>query len=530
MSYFPSLKASLIDYDGKPTSLTWIYSIPSNPINLNVTPEPEKKVELVITTKGGSLKATGSDGTSFTLEIPPNALLNKTKITMIPSIKVEGMPFGESPFSVQLEPSGLQLMKPAILTIQTPVEIPISNQLFLGFEKTGQNLFVAPPVVKSKSIQIQVVHFSGYMVTKGYAADLESTRMRLGGSVEDKLNSLVSEKLIRERMRQLLGSEEPSDVLTDLGNGFKEYYEKVLKQRLEAAAKPGASCAVGRLAQQSALSLSRAAAIAGYVEYAEEFAIFTNINKVDLQCMKEEFELCRDKHYVHRMLPLWFGNIKRHIVLTGKEDPEEEALELVYVEKCLRFDLEFESTVTSLKSDPLFTSAVSSRVSFRLDKATLKIKGNSPLDNTSFVVTPKNKECKIKSATGGGNYQIFDMIITADTNSLEDELGFTKDLRLAHLPGLTAESFTMTCPNEPPYSTIPTFNAWTGIFTTAHFKDMIFIPDDEGLVGLVFKDWDIKYDELFAEKKWKLSVPPKGKKPDFTEEGSALIFHHPARE
>ena len=77
-----------------------------------------RRSNAVIPIEGGSVSATGTDGTVYTLDIPANALLTETSIGLTPVTSIGGLPFGgEQTHAVQLSPDGLFLYEPAVLTI-----------------------------------------------------------------------------------------------------------------------------------------------------------------------------------------------------------------------------------------------------------------------------------------------------------------------------------------------------------------------------------------------------------------------------
>ena len=87
-----------------------------NPASVSVTPEPTLAASSRITTAGGTLEATGSDGTVYELTIPADALLSDTTITLVPLAGVSGLDLSGGRFlGVQLEPDGLRLFQPATL-------------------------------------------------------------------------------------------------------------------------------------------------------------------------------------------------------------------------------------------------------------------------------------------------------------------------------------------------------------------------------------------------------------------------------
>ena len=123
--------------------------------------------------EGGTLSATGADGTQYRLDIPGDALLVETKIRLIPAA-VTGLPFGgEQTYAAQLQPEGLTFNNFATLSILPAQEIPLKEQLFFGYQAEGKDVIFAPPVKDSKELKIQLLHFSGYGVTKGLLADPE---------------------------------------------------------------------------------------------------------------------------------------------------------------------------------------------------------------------------------------------------------------------------------------------------------------------------------------------------------------------
>ena len=243
----------------------YIFHPPADPASVAVALDEGSAAEAVIPLEGGVLRATGADGTQYTLEIPADALLNETKIRLIPAA-VSGLPFGgEQTYAAQLEPEGLFFNNYVTLTITPPQEIPLDEQIFFGYEGQGQDLIFAPPVVGSKDIKIDILHFSGYGVTKGLLADPESVRERLGGSAERRIQSRAAELLGRERQRQLLGGGDGKavDWAGEMQVLMNQYQKEVVDVRVAAA---GESCAAGRLALQTVLGLERQKQLLGMTD------------------------------------------------------------------------------------------------------------------------------------------------------------------------------------------------------------------------------------------------------------------------
>src|SRR5947209_3801477 len=75
-------------------------------INIGVVLDASRAATAVIGTAGGSLTATASDGTIFTLTIPSQALLSSETVTITPVAQAMNVPFsGGLVAGVELEPS-----------------------------------------------------------------------------------------------------------------------------------------------------------------------------------------------------------------------------------------------------------------------------------------------------------------------------------------------------------------------------------------------------------------------------------------
>jgi hypothetical protein len=160
--------------------------------------------------------------------------------------------------------------------------------LFFGYQEAGKDVIFAPPVKDSADIKIQLLHFSGYGVTKGLLADPESVRERLGGSAERRLQSLVAELLGRERQRQLLGGSAANSntLFSDLQPLLDQYQKEVVEPRIAAA---GQSCAAGQLALQTVLGFERQKQLLGMAEDGSLSKYTGLIATVSRVCLQEEY-------------------------------------------------------------------------------------------------------------------------------------------------------------------------------------------------------------------------------------------------
>jgi hypothetical protein len=524
----------------------FIFETPTDPLAVTPTPDTARQVQAIIPLQGGSLNATGADGTRYTLEIPPDALTSETLIRMTPLASLSGLPFGSGEvLAVQLQPEGAFFNNFLTLTITPPQPIPVDQQILYGFHGSGNQLSLATPVVQSSEIKILIQHFSGYGVTKGLLADVEPYRQRLGGDAETRLQSEIAYQLGRARQQQLLGSGETTDdlqsILPDL---FARFDREVVQPRIAAA---GESCAAGRLALQTVLGFERQKQLLGLSSEDNMSRVNDVFQTAGMVCVKEEYELCANDHIIHRMIPVWLG-FERQAQLLGAGEGEspltQEARRLT--EQCLRFDLEFYSSATfDAGEGDGFDSVARSKVPIRFSTADMQFTGQAPLVNESFEFRVKG--CRVDSRRGGSTFHLNNFKYIADTRSPNDALGYVRDIELTYFPERTTETFTVTCPDSPSYSTPPS-GLWWGVFLITHFSEVgglsggISAPPAELLEGLGFgagmmdlpinpeegllaSDWEILGGEYFAKKEWTKENTEAG----IIEVGTFKLYHRPGR-
>jgi hypothetical protein len=425
--------------------LSQIFEIPADPVDVAVTLDTEGTVEALIPLEGGSLSATGSDGTVYTLEIPSDALLEETMIGLTPVTSISGMPFGgEQTYAVQLSPEGLFLQNFAILTITPAVEIPFAEQLVFGYLGKGKDVILAAPVVDSNEIKINVLHFSGNGVTNGLMGFINSVRDFFGGNVERRLENALNEELIR--IRQQGG--DSSEVLAAYEEALIQYEDQVVRPQVAAA---GESCAAGKKAIETVRRLGRQRQLLGLDSKWNLLERYPDLmNTVTLVCMEEEYKLCVEEHVIWRILPAWLGFESQYSLLGigGSADNAvlEKARELTI--KCMTFRLEFESTAKFDPGEGGWESSVFSELILRYDPEKEMILGAvTELVNTDFEFF---FVCPVTSIPGDGTFSVVGMSYEVDRGEPDEEGGYpdvhVTDIKIVYMPGFTSESIiTQPC-------------------------------------------------------------------------------------
>jgi len=89
-----------------------------DPLDIDFTPDADHSGTSLLGPDGGSVTATASDGATYTLTVPPGALISPVDITLTPLASVETEGLGELE-GVLMEPEGLIFLQSAELRIET---------------------------------------------------------------------------------------------------------------------------------------------------------------------------------------------------------------------------------------------------------------------------------------------------------------------------------------------------------------------------------------------------------------------------
>ena len=503
--------------------MSWIFEIPEDPIDVAVVLDTDKTVEAIIPVEGGTLSAIGAEGTVYTLEIPADALPNETTIGLTPVTSISGMPFGsQQTYAVELSPEGLFLYNFAILTITPAEEIPLDEQIVFGYQEEGKDLILAAPVVDSNEIKIQVMHFSGNGVTKGFLADIEPVREQLGGSAERRLENAVSRELALTRQGTIVG-EARRQLFVE---AFRLYEEQVVKPRVAAA---GESCANGQLAIETVLRLDGMRRLfLGQSESGDAFDKYPGLLDAATQvCLVEEYELCVEQHIIHRMIQVLVEVKHRYAMRMLPTDNAVIRLAEGLTEKCLTFKLEFESSATFIhEGSVVYVSAVNSEITLRFNPDDFTISGKAPLINEDYEYFAPG--CDVISVTGDGTFEVFNLEIlkaAGEEELIQGILGKPKGLgqvgylTLYYTPGPTSESSSILCGVGPRYF-IPPGPVWTFSFIATRLDEV----DASSPYGgrFISWDWEIFGNQYFARKEWVTEY-----KEDIEESGAFKLNHTP---
>jgi hypothetical protein len=318
-----------------------------HPKSVSVTLDGAKAASAMMPITGGTLTATGADGSVFTLSIPDKALGGPEKVTMTPLSAVNGLPFsGGLVAGVQLEPDGLQLFRMATLTIKPKKDVPIAKQVAVSYHGSGDNLYMLP-LDPTAGISMHVLHFSGYSVASGITGEIEAQAKNPPDDPADQaaqqIAAAVSAELTAARTAALLGTSTAADA-AKVAEGLKDilgvWFDRVVEAKVAAAQ---ADYTLTEDAMIAALGWERMVQLLGQEEKykAQSARLEAQITELKKKYEKALADRCIGKHDLSAVLPLI--ELERTYQLVGvKTSDDPGTYELV--RKCLRFELDFETT------------------------------------------------------------------------------------------------------------------------------------------------------------------------------------------
>ncbi len=351
---------------GTRTGISWLDE-PHDVVNLELSLDSANSVSRVITETGGTITATGEDGSFFTLEIPAGALHSPERITVTPVRRVDGLPLEEGgPLAtVQLEPEGLWFDVPATLTIEVEKPVPEAERVGFAWIAQGHDAHLYPTGGgDSLEMVFKLVHFSGYGFGKAPASDPGRIHLQNAASHAARLEARLAGAVSQERVNELLGRtavDNSAALGAEADKFLVEYYDGVVRPTMKIAETDDrmAECALRFYIQWLRVQLllgmgsenDDKLAAAGDELAKRRNEGFASSLRIMEHGQKTAFDRalkqCREEHdflaysrvvAVHREMAL-FGD-----TTAGSNMAEEMER---FMDSCMRFEVEFVSDVNS---------------------------------------------------------------------------------------------------------------------------------------------------------------------------------------
>jgi hypothetical protein len=165
---------------GQPVDMQGCPTNSDGQTDLDVVLDMNSSRTAIVTDYGGSISVQSSDGTGYTLSIPPGAIAapGGMEITLTPASTVTGLDVsGNYIAAVEIEPEGTVFSVPALLTIHFAHTIQPENLLSFTYENNGNGAYflpILPDFYHSDRVSIPLVHASGHGVASGTDSDIVS--------------------------------------------------------------------------------------------------------------------------------------------------------------------------------------------------------------------------------------------------------------------------------------------------------------------------------------------------------------------
>jgi len=425
--------------------------------------------------------------------VPSDALQFPTEITMTPVTDIPDLPFAAGlGAAVKLEPEGLRFYNFVTLTIEPAVSIPLANQTFFGFQSTGGDFHLVPPVLDSTVIQMKLLHFSGVGVSSATDTERAAVLQTSATDVEARLEQSIAEqiRLVREEGMTL----DPSVFNIDL----QQYMDYVVTPRVAAA---GASCANARLAMQTLIVLMRQKELLGLgTDTTLKDLADGLVPTLATECLNEAYEFCVTSHDLTAITTLVLGWERQRVMLGYADesmpwDPTGQNL----IKQCLQFELAFSSTEESAT-----TSAVTGTIPLMVDltgfPSAIKIKSHTPapLDLASVSTVGA---CNQPGVDNSNNMDFVVSNINFLFGGTDNQTITSMEMEYLPLNPTTGIAETSCSGTPVPLSTV---TAWNTNYLYTHQLE------DNGTGTLVSKHWEILGGDPYAQRLYTFTTPGYG--------------------
>jgi len=502
---------------------------PASPVTVDANADTGRTARSRIGPNGGTLTATGADGVTYRLTIPPEALLSDAEITLTPLASVDGLPLsGGLVAGAQLGPDGLRFHTPVTLELENLPAVPAGEETGFAYHGEGRELHLYAPEVDPSKTSFKLMHFSGVGIARGTDAERRAQLERDTTDAEGRLSQRASEFLQRAREQALRG--DPADDLdAQLEPLWRAYHDQVIEPLTRAARTDD------RLLQRAFVkwaSWERQMQLLGYEGLqAERQARETDIREAIKHAHRRSYERCVQDHRLeeietivaaHRTAQLW------GIDLGADLDTE--------LQNCVRFELDFESSIVheAYRDD---AGAEIWRAHLRVQdlllqpdpESRLRVHGSKDAEYLDF-------EIELPPVTGGcwqddnGEFQAthplqvhslgIDLnVIEAADGSYEPPETSIGEITLQMTPYLTREwVYYVTCGAS---TGVGHYHGFGGTAWFQLHRDELASPTE----GFRLTDWQRPGGSLWARKTYSRSKPLSGR--PTTEQTTIEIWHRP---
>lgn len=322
-----------------------------NPLTVGIV----RNTNVVATAKldefGGQLRLTNTAGYVFTLNVPPDALDRSETITMTDVAKINGLPLsGGLSAAVDLQPEGLLFNTPARLDITSLTAVNPASLMGFGAAADGSEFSLRLSFVTNRTVSVYLRHFTMAGSGNGTSGDSQGQ-----AQFPPSDSGAATEQEIADRLEQCRA--DPNCAPDSMNDELIKLYIQLADQSVIPKLKQAVAndeliddalaawldwlkgMELLGLYNDNLLNSANAGELARRVSVAGNLATQAIHNGMTKSCQKC---MAHDIARIYRMLDL-----ARMGALVGLSY-EDEVWECA--RKCLVFELEIESTLTSISS------------------------------------------------------------------------------------------------------------------------------------------------------------------------------------
>lgn len=451
--------------------------------SVQVVHDASRAVTTTIDETGGTITATGADGSTYTLEIPAGALLEQQDVTLTPVQSIAGLPFsGGLAAAVHIEPEALALADAATLTVVPAAPVPLDQTIPFSYQGDGAELFLQPPVPIAGAVRIPIFHFSGYGIAGGSQVDIDAQARRLPTLNVDQFAQRLAVTMIPQLRAGSFGtSAAPGSAgrmearlsCGAVGNDLRNHFLSQLAPLL-ALITTDCDLLKQRLPDFWAFLLfTRSLGCASDLA-AERGTLDNAIVSGMKHCYDDAFDKC-----VNHKDPAQVVEISRWVYLLNTSGHGSE-IDFTKYKRCVRFDAVLDSRM-DLQSDPVGEvqwisthRLITANIPVHWDDAAGKLKGSGKLQYlTGFFAGRSESTCTTtmtpEPAVPGSTLTVDKLFVRFSL-----DLGYVPkspaDLWLNYSTSNPYEKTRKVC-GSPPLDETNTTHVWSDAYDQMHFDE-----------------------------------------------------------
>jgi hypothetical protein len=451
---------------------------PPSPRNISVQTDGAHAASArIAAATGGTVTATGADGSTYALTLPPNALTSDETITLTPVSSLAGLKAGSPAAGVQIAPDGLSLLAPGRLTITPAKAVPVARQIAYFWHGIGQGSGLYAPNPDPKSFTLTLDHFSGYELVDGSAAD-RAALANQPVAVQDRYADLAAAAAAARDAGD--SGAAAARFQAALIAFYKTQYEAVVKPALDAAAGDDT---LANSALQLGLSWAHDVAALGAGFDAETRSVMSQMAAILDNALVRSAQRCTtDVAFTQRVLYL------AHLRAVLGVGDAATAGDFAKAQRCLQFVLDF--TATTADSQHYFYGSdvqlKGLKISALGPDTANQVNAPAPVSGTvQYTRLTESGGCPVswEPSQELKPFTVYRLEIDSTLREVVDAAGHTTfqspppSVGLIMSPGMYQEHYSRSCPgsNSPP--TEETDMMFTGDFMILHQDEVNLLPN-----------------------------------------------------